>query len=85
GTASKLEVDRPDINRVYSLAVTSDHERESGRPSSWSAEIDQFTSGMQYGKRRLFVISAGNNLDIRPDQDYWDQVNLAKIADPAQA
>ncbi|MCV5871774.1 hypothetical protein OFN61_41630, partial [Escherichia coli] len=29
GTASKLEVDWPDINRVYSLAVTSDHERES--------------------------------------------------------
>lgn len=85
GTAYKLEVDRPDLNRVYSLAVTSDHERESGRPSSWSAEIDQFTSGMQDGKRRLFVISAGNNLDIRPDQDYWDQVNLAQIEDPAQA
>ena len=85
GTASKLEIDRPDINRVYSLAVTSDHERESGRPSSWSAEIDQFTSGVQDGKRRLFVISAGNNLDILPNQDYWDQVNLAQIEDPAQA
>lgn len=85
GAAYKLEVDRPDFNRVYSLAVTSDHERESGKPSSWSAEIDQFISGMQDGKRRLFVISAGNNLDLRPDQDYWDQVNLAEIEDPAQA
>lgn len=85
GTAYKLEATRSHINRVYSLAVTSDHERESGRPSSWSAEIDHFTSGMKDGKYRLFVISAGNNLDIRPDQDYWDQVNLSQIEDPAQA
>ncbi len=85
GTAYKLEIDRPDFNRVYSLAVTSDHEMESGKPSSWSAEIDLFCSGMLDGKPRLFVISAGNNLNIRPDLDYWDQVNLAQIEDPAQS
>ncbi|MBQ4844879.1 S8 family peptidase [Pseudoalteromonas sp. MMG005] len=85
GTAYKLEIDRPDMNRIYSLAVTSDYERESGRPSSWSAEIDQFCSGMEDGKRRLFVISAGNNLNISTALDYWEQVGLAQIEDPAQA
>ncbi|ATI65946.1 subtilase [Edwardsiella tarda] len=85
GTAYKLEINNPDINRVYSLAVTSTNERESGKPSSWSADIDQFCSGIHDGKQRLFVISAGNNLDVNPEQDYWDQVHLAQIEDPAQA
>ncbi|EMX6285283.1 S8 family peptidase [Providencia rettgeri] len=85
GTASKLEIDRPDINRVYSLAITSDGSLESGKPSSWSAEIDQFCSGVEDGKQRLFVISAGNNVNIFPDTDYWEQVHLAQIEDPAQS
>jgi hypothetical protein len=37
------------------------------------------------GKQRLFVISAGNNGDISPDLDCWEQVHLAQIEDPAQA
>lgn len=85
GAAYKLESDRPNLNRVYSLAVTSDHEKESGQPSSWSAEIDKFCSGMEDGHRRLFVVSAGNNRDVLPSPDYWDQVCLAEIEDPAQA
>ncbi|WP_262459311.1 S8 family peptidase [Alloalcanivorax balearicus] len=85
GAAYKLETDRPNLNRVYSLAVTSDHERESGQPSSWSAEIDKFCSGMEDGHRRLFVVSSGNNRNVQPSPDYWDQVCLAEIEDPAQA
>ncbi|MEO1903337.1 MAG: S8 family peptidase [Alcanivorax sp.] len=85
GTAAKLEVGMPDCSRVYSLAVTAAPEREGGQPSSWSAEIDQFSSGMEDGKQRLFVISAGNNGDISPDLDCWEQVHLAQIEDPAQA
>lgn len=85
GTAAKLEVGMPDCSRVYSLAVTAAPEREGGQPSSWSAEIDLFSSGMEDGKQRLFIISAGNNRDISPDLDYWEQVHLAQIEDPAQA
>jgi hypothetical protein len=85
GTAYKLEADRPHLNRVYSLAVTSGHEKESGQPSSWSAEIDNFCSGMEDGQRRLFIVSAGNNRDVQASPDYWDQVSLAEIEDPAQA
>lgn len=66
-------------------AITSDGSLESGKPSSWSAEIDQFCSGVEDGKQRLFVISAGNNVNIFPDTDYWEQVHLAQIENPAQS
>jgi hypothetical protein len=85
GTAAKLETERPLWNRVYSLAVTSDSSPNSGQPSSWSSEIDFYTSGLSDGKRRLFVVSAGNNPNLSPTQAVWDQVELAKIEDPAQA
>ncbi len=85
GTASKIEVERPQLNRVYSLAVTSAPESQGGQPSSWSAEIDQFSSGVEDDRQRLFVISAGNNNEILPSIDYWDQVHLAQIEDPAQS
>lgn len=85
GTVAKLEVDIPDCSRVYSLAVTASPEREGGQPSSWSAEIDQFTSGLEDGKQRLFVISTGNNMNISPSLDHWEQVHLAQIEDPAQS
>ena len=85
GTAAKLEIERPDLNRVYSLAVTSAPEREGGQHSSWSAEIDQFSSGLEDGIQRLFVISAGNNTEVHALTDYWDQVHLAQIEDPAQS
>lgn len=85
GTVAKLEVEVPHYSRVYSLAVTAEPERDGGQPSSWSAEIDQFSSGLEDGKQRLFVISAGNNGNLSPSVDYWEQVHLAQIEDPAQA
>lgn len=85
GTAAKLEINQPDYNRVYSLAVTVEPEAVGGQPSSWSAEIDQFTSGIEDGAKRLFVISAGNNVSLIPEVDIWDQIQLAQIEDPAQS
>jgi hypothetical protein len=85
GTAAKLDAERPEWRRVYSLAITAEPEREGGQPSSWSAEIDQFTLGIEEGIARLFVISAGNNREVSPLLDCWDQVCLAEIEDPAQA
>lgn len=85
GTASKLEIDAPAISRVYSLSVTAEPDSLGGLPSSWSSELDQFSSGLEDGKQRLFVISAGNNRSIAAGLDYWDQVQLAEIEDPAQS
>jgi hypothetical protein len=85
GTAYKLEATRPEWRRVYSLAVTADSDKEGGIPTSWSAEVDQFTSGAEDGQQRLFVISAGNNRSLLPNVDHWEQLHLAEIEDPAQA
>ncbi|MCK7546479.1 S8 family peptidase [Marinobacter koreensis] len=85
GTALKLEIDRPNRNRVYSLAVTAEPEPITGQPSSWSAEIDSFTSGIEDDVRRIFLISAGNATAVQPTPDHWDQVSNTPIEDPAQA
>ncbi len=86
GTASMFEAERPTWRRVYSLAVTAPiGDKEGGLPTSWSSEIDLFCSGMVDDYQRLFVISAGNNRNLDPAVDYWDQLHLSQIEDPAQA
>lgn len=86
GTASKLEASRPNLHRVYSLAVTASvTPSEGGLPSSWSAELDQFMSGAEDGLQRLFVVSTGNNDAISPNLELWDLVHTAQVEDPAQA
>ena len=70
--------------RVYCLAVTSDVDNWLGRPSSWSAKVDDLAYGN--GKdQRLFVISAGNIRTFYPAVEYLDQNDTAGIEDPAQA
>ena len=56
-----------------------------GQPSSWSAEIDKFSFGLEDDIRRLFIISAGNSQPTNLELDYWDSVTLAEIEDPAQS
>lgn len=85
GTAAKLEAERPGWNRVYSLAVTSPTEAIGGQPSSWSSEIDLSASGIMDGLQRLYVISAGNNRELTVQPEFWDQIHLAQIEDPAQS
>ena len=58
---SRAEIQGPDKNRTICMAVTADDSRDRGRPSSWSAEIDQITSGADDGVRRLVILSAGNS------------------------
>lgn len=84
-TAGKLEAAHPNAMRVYSMAVTASSERDGGQPSSWSSTLDSYCSGEKDGKRRLFVVAAGNNRDLQPYPDYWDQAALCEIEDPAQS
>ncbi len=85
GTALKLEIERPNRNRVFSLAITGPPEPITGQPSSWSAEIDSFSSGIEDGVQRLFIVSAGNGTSVDPKPDHWEQVRNNPIEDPAQA
>jgi hypothetical protein len=80
-SVNRVEV-RPDRRRAYCMAVTATDGRDRGRPSSWSAAIDDLASGRTDGVRRLMLISAGNTADRRhyPDGNMTDGVH-----DPAQA
>lgn len=75
-----LEIRQPHAKRIYSLAVTA--EPTDGKPSSWSASIDNF---IYEDLKRLFVISAGNNPEVSSSLDAWDNANLSLIQDPAQS
>jgi hypothetical protein len=80
-SVNRVEV-TPDRRRVYCMAITATDDRDRGRPSSWSAAVDDLTSGRTDGVRRLMLISGGNTDDRRhyPDSNMTDGVH-----DPAQA
>ncbi|HNT36540.1 MAG TPA: S8 family peptidase, partial [bacterium] len=85
---AKAEIQTAQRNRVACLAVTAeDYGRDHGRPSSWSAAIDQHSSGQLDDFRRLYVVSAGNIRDIHSNQDYRypDAPLASSIEDPAQS
>jgi Subtilase family len=70
--------------RVFCLAVTSEVGLGRGRPSSWSAAIDQLSYGGG-DRRRLMVLAAGNvrgDIDVN---DYPDRNDLEEVESPAQA
>ncbi len=82
---SRAEISGPSRIHIGCMAVTSEDGREHGRPTSWSAAIDQLTSGYDDDVKRLFVVSAGNIMDDEKWSRY-PQSNLEySIHDPAQS
>ncbi len=78
---SRLEVNpRP---RIYCMAITTDG-KDGGRPTSWSAALDDMAFGGAAGPGRLILVSAGN---VPRDAwvDYPAVNDLTSIQDPAQA
>jgi hypothetical protein len=70
--------------RAVCLAVTSDSDTNRGRPSSWSAAIDQLCFGDDDHKR-LLLVSAGNIRDGISGAHYQARNEIAPIENPAQA
>lgn len=72
--------------RIFCLAIsTRNYSILDGRPSSWSAAIDELTSGSNDGIPKLFFVSAGN---IRSPQKLiqYPEINQTEpIEDPGQA
>lgn len=77
---SRLEV-TPDPRRLFCIAVTTDG-KDRGRPSSWSAALDNLTSGVINDTRRLVIVSAGNALDAA---NYPADNLTSPVQDPAQS
>ncbi|RME29293.1 MAG: hypothetical protein D6798_00375 [Deltaproteobacteria bacterium] len=79
------EIVAPQRPRVFCMTVTTNDDRDRGRPSSWSAEVDLLSHGGRDGYPRLFVVSAGN---VEPETrwtSYPDINDTEQIHDPGQA
>lgn len=98
---SYAEITNPKHNRVIAMPVTAGYDlnadkndktnfRGDGKPSSWSAAIDNLALG-NYGSEetdsRLIIISAGNTCeaDIENLDNYEEAVALSSVEDPAQS
>ena len=81
---AKVESQAPRRARAFCMAVTSDIGLARGRPSSWSATIDQLAYGGG-DNRRLFVLAAGNIRDGTTASGYPDHNDLAEAENPSQA
>ena len=80
----RVEVERPAQSRAHVMAVSASDGRDGGRPSSWSAAVDQLAFGGDGEPQRLWVLAAGNG-----DRDSWrfypDHLDTNEIHDPGQA
>ena len=76
----------PERRRVACLALTSD-DRDVGFPTSWSAAIDQHSSGHDDNYQRLYVVAAGNVREMSRQHHQYPTTNYERygIEDPAQA
>jgi hypothetical protein len=83
-SATRPEVGHPHRPRVHCMAVTSPTGANRGRPSSWSAAIDQIAFGDE-DIRRLIVLAAGNIRDRISRRDYPNRNDVEPIENPAQA
>jgi hypothetical protein len=88
GGVARAELTAPHRRRVYCLATSTDDDTpHRGRPTSWSAELDQLCSGAEEEHRvyRLICVSAGNIREQLAHSEYLDANDLAEVESPAQA
>lgn len=85
-SVSRLTIKNPTRKRVLCMAVTAPkYDTGDGSPTSWSATIDEITSGSIDGKKKLFIISAGN-MDNQDDlRNYHTSNEVFSVQNPGQA
>jgi hypothetical protein len=83
---ARAELAAPHRKRVFSMQVTSRNTRARGRPSSWSAAVDQLSSGAgePAGSQRLVLVSSGN-VHLDRAADYPSNNETDQVHDPGQA
>jgi hypothetical protein len=81
---SRAEITAPERPWAICLAVTGVGDHWRGRPSSWSATLDDLAYG-NGTDQRLIVVSAGNIRETLPAAEYLDRNDVSPIESPAQA
>jgi len=86
-SAARVESYNPQRRRVFSLSVTGGSCPE-GRPTSWSAAIDQLCMGAdedEAGSLHRLLFVASGNADTGEGYSYPDSNHTDCVQDPAQA
>lgn len=84
-SVSNLYIEKPNIKGILCMAVSTDNYNIlDGRPSSWSAAIDNSTSGAIDEIHKLFIISAGNIRGPKNVYQYPTINQTESIEDPGQ-
>ena len=82
-SATRPEVTKPFRRRVHCMAVSSANGTNRGRPSSWSAALDQLAFGNE--APRLFVVSSGNIRHGITAAGYPALNDVEPVENPAQS
>lgn len=84
---ARPEIGAPMRPRVFTSAVTSDDDRDRGKPSAWSSAVDRLASDYDGNGQfpRLFVLCAGNTEDAQSWNTYPASLSSWGIRDPGQA
>lgn len=84
---SYANIANPSKSRVHCLAVTEKIEKScKGKPSSWSAALDNIISGYSDNQKKLFVVSAGNTKNEQLQEKGYPKATLEmSVQSPAQA
>jgi len=81
---ARAEITAPERRRVVCLAVTCEGDHWRGRPSAWSAKLDDLAYG-EDDHARLIVVSAGNICADMTEAEYLALNDSSVIESPAQA
>lgn len=81
---ARAEIQNPHMVLVYCMSVTSTEDVNMGRPSSWSAAVDNLAFG-DGESQRLIIVSAGNIRDEELWRNYPDSNLTSSVQNPAQA
>ncbi|MCP3477473.1 S8 family peptidase [Bradyrhizobium sp. CCGUVB1N3] len=79
---SRLEIDAA-RRKAFCMAISAEA-RERGRPTSWSAAVDNLAYGAINDTRRLIILSAGNT-PPEARRDYPAYNEASSIEDPGQS
>ncbi|MCP4215451.1 MAG: S8 family peptidase [bacterium] len=90
---SRVEIQEPYRTHIACMAVTTVEGCKQGKPSSWSAAIDQLASGCEEKEddddnnemRRLLLVSAGNVIGQDEFRSYPDSNLTNSIENPGQS
>lgn len=82
---SRAEIQAPQRQRIVCMAVTASDTCDRGRPTSWSAALDQLAAGNDSDPHRLLIVSAGNVSDMHTAGNYPQAQMSDSVHDPAQA